>query len=76
MIFKQYKEGSCDIEFSDEEIKIIQENKALHLSDEFLRHFGNHLMKIVTDWQINFDPSIKQLMTQPDQEILSNTPKK
>ena len=47
MKFIQKKDGSCDICFTEEEIKIITENKKLHLSDEGLRHFGNILMKIV-----------------------------
>lgn len=38
MIFKQYENGSCDIVFSEEEIKAISENKKIHLSDESLRH--------------------------------------
>lgn len=54
MIFKQYEDGSCDIEFSENEIKIINEKQKLHLSDENLKHFGNTLVKIVMDWQLKF----------------------
>jgi hypothetical protein len=45
MKFKQYENGSCDIEFSKEEIKIIFKKKSIHLSDEALRHFGNTFSK-------------------------------
>lgn len=76
MIFKQYKNGSCDIVFSDEERKIINEKQVLHLSDESLRHFGNYLMKIVTDWNVNFNPDLQNLKTQENQEIIPNLDKK
>jgi hypothetical protein len=58
MIFKQYENGSCDIEFSEEEINILIKNKKLHLSDENLRHFGNNLVKIVMDWQLKFKKDV------------------
>jgi len=58
MIFKQYENGSCDIEFSEEEINILLKNKKLHLSDETLKHFGNHLVKMVMDWQLKFKEEI------------------
>jgi hypothetical protein len=69
MIFKQYNNGSCDIIFLDEEVKIIKEKQILHLSDEALRHFGNHLVKIVAEWQLNFNESIYKLNTKEDTEV-------
>jgi hypothetical protein len=69
MIFKQYENGSCDIEFSEEEIKIINNKKKLHLSDEYLKHFGNTLIKIVIDWQIKFKENLKNTQTYTDTEI-------
>jgi hypothetical protein len=69
MQFKQYNDGSCDIEFSKEEITIvIQENK-LHLSAENLRHFGNNLVKIVADWQLKFNEDISNKPTYTDTKI-------
>ena len=41
MKFKQYENGSCDIEFSWKERLILLKKGKLHLSDEYLRHFGN-----------------------------------
>ena len=47
MKFNQYREdGSCDLEFNEEEIKIISNKKKIHFSAEALNLFGNCLMKI------------------------------
>lgn len=54
MIFRQFKDGSCDIEFTWKERWILFRKGKLHLSDESLRHFGNNLMHILYDWQLNF----------------------
>ena len=40
MKFKQYENGSCDIEFSVKERWLILKKGKIHLSDEALRHFG------------------------------------
>jgi hypothetical protein len=69
MIFKQYENGSCDIEFSKEEINIINKNKKLHLSDENLKHFGNHLVKVVMDWQLKFNEDVANKQTFTDTKI-------
>ena len=58
MIFKQYRNGSCDIEFSKEEINIIKKKKQLHLPPETLKHFSNTLIRIVGDWHAYFDESV------------------
>ena len=63
MIFKQYENGSCDIEFSKEEINILVKKGKLHLSDETLKHFGNNIIKIVADWQIQFKKEIADKQT-------------
>ena len=63
MKFKQYKNGSCDIEFSLKERWIIIKKGKIHLSDEMLRHFGNNLVKIVMDWQSNFKEDIANKQT-------------
>ena len=69
MIFKQYDDGSCDIEFSNEEIKIINENKKLHLSNESLKHFGNNLVQIVAEWHKKFSENLKKQLTYKETEI-------
>jgi hypothetical protein len=63
MIFKQYEDGSCDIEFSKEELNIIFKKEKLHLSAENLRHFGNNLVKIVSDWNTKFNENLQNKNT-------------
>jgi hypothetical protein len=69
MKFKQYEDGSCDIEFSWKERIIIFKKGKLHLSDENLRHFGNNLIKIVADWQLKFKEDIINKQTFTDTKI-------
>jgi hypothetical protein len=75
MIFKQYENGSCDIIFSKEEIEIINKKECIHLNSEALKHFGNHLMNIVVQWQIKFDDKLKNVMTFEDTEIVPDLKK-
>jgi len=70
MEFRQYKDGSCDLVFTDEELKIINKNKKVHLSDTFLRHFGNNLVKIVADWNSNFNKELQNLQTKANEDIV------
>jgi hypothetical protein len=69
MKFKQYDDGSCDIEFSWKERLILFKKGKLYLSDEDLRHFGNVLVKIVSDWQIKFKEDIANKQTFIDTKI-------
>ena len=69
MIFKQYENGSCDIEFSKEEIKIINEKEKIHLSDETLRHFGNNLIRMVSEWNLKFKKEIQEKKTYTNTKI-------
>ena len=76
MIFKQYENGSCDIVFSKEEIETINKKECIHLNDEALKHFGNHLINIVFQWQMKFDKKINTLLTHKDTEIVPDFNKK
>jgi hypothetical protein len=69
MKFKQYKNGSCDIEFSLKERFLILKKGKIHLSDEMLKHFGNHLVRIVMDWQLNFKEDVANKQTFTDTKI-------
>jgi hypothetical protein len=69
MIFKQYEDGSCDIEFSQNEIKILNEKGKLHFSDENLKHFGNNLVKMVMDWQLKFKENVANKQTFKETKI-------
>ena len=69
MIFKQYDNGSCDIQFSwKERITILKKGK-LHLSDENLKHFGNNLVKMVMDWQTKFNEDVANKTTFKNTKI-------
>jgi|TARA_R110000744_G_scaffold101777_1_gene196116 hypothetical protein len=63
------KDGSCDIVFEEHEIKIINDNKKLHLSPETLKHFGNVMAKIIMEWNFNFNDEIKAMQTRENTEI-------
>ena len=69
MKFKQYENGSCDIEFSFKEKLLILRKGKIHLSDEMLKHFGNTLVKIVMDWQLKFNEEVADKITFPDSKI-------
>tara|TARA_R110000823_G_scaffold315087_1_gene445702 strand:+ start:3354 stop:3575 length:222 start_codon:yes stop_codon:yes gene_type:complete len=73
MKFKQFEDGSCDIEFNDQEIEYISKNKKLHLTSVFFKHFSNYLFKIIVDWQEKFPEKVKTLATEEEQEINSDT---
>jgi len=69
MKFKQYKNGSCDIEFSWKERLTLLRKGKLHLSDEALRHFGNRLVQMVADWNLNFNEELKNKNTYNSDKI-------
>jgi|TARA_R110002020_G_C15903524_1_gene741218 hypothetical protein len=75
MNFKQHEDGSCDWIFSDEEIKIINKNKKLILEAESLKHIGNTLVKIVSDWHQNFNSEIKGKYTYENTKVKGKAPK-
>ena len=63
MKFKQYPNGSCDIEFSWKERFLLFKKGKLHLSDENLKHFGNNLVKVVMEWQLKFNEKTQNIQT-------------
>lgn len=69
MNFKQNKDGSGEIIFSKEEINIIKKNKKLILTPISLRHFGNVLVRMVTDWNLNFSKEVSNLQTEHDSKV-------
>ena len=69
MKFKQYENGSCDIEFSWKERFILFTKGKLHFSDENLRHFGNNLVRMVSDWNLKFKEDIANKQTFEDTKI-------
>jgi hypothetical protein len=69
MKFKQYDNGSCDIEFSVKERWLILKKGKIHLSDEALRHFGNNLVKMVSEWNLKFNEEVKNKITYDNTKI-------
>jgi hypothetical protein len=69
MKFKQHENGSCDIEFSLKERWIILKKGKIHLSDEALRHFGNKLVQMVSEWNLKFNKELQNKMTFDDTKI-------
>jgi hypothetical protein len=69
MKFKQYENGSCDIEFSWKERLLLFKRGKLHLSDENLKHFGNNLVKMVMDWQLKFNEDVASKITFKETKI-------
>jgi len=69
MIFKQYENGSCDIEFSLKERWIILKKGKIHLTDEALRHFGNKLVQMVAEWNFKFNEELKNKQTFNNSKI-------
>jgi len=69
MKFKQYENGSCDVEFSLKERWIILKKGKIHLTDEALRHFGNKLVQMVAEWNLKFNEEIKNKQTFNNSKI-------
>jgi hypothetical protein len=69
MKFNQKKDGSCDMIFSWKEIFIILRKRKLTFTPEGLRHFGNVLVKIVSDWNIRFNTELKNKSTTDKDKI-------
>jgi len=75
MVFNQKEDGSCDIEFTEQELKIIAKHKKIFLPAEGLRHFGNALVKMVADWNMHFNKDVKELLTDSKTVVEGQEPK-
>lgn len=64
------KDGSCEMDFSEEEIKTIIKNKKLYFTPEALKNFGNVLMKIVVDWNANFNSDLQKKLNTGEEAPL------
>lgn len=65
----QKPDGSCDIVFNWKERILLFRRGKLYLKPEALRHFGNTLMKIVIEWNQNFDKSTSLIQSFNDSKI-------
>jgi hypothetical protein len=71
MIFKQYENGSCDLEFTWKERLILFRKGKIHFSGESFKNFSNTLMKMTMDWSLRFDENIKKNLTNPDKDKIN-----
>jgi len=69
MKFKQFDNGSCDIEFSWKERFILFKKGKLHFSDSDFKHFSTNLFKMLVMWQSKFNDDIKNQVTFDDTKI-------
>jgi len=70
-IIQNKKDGSADIVFSWKEIWTLLKKRKLHLSAEGLKHLGNHLIHIVSEFQMFFDKETQNKLTNEDTNIKS-----
>jgi|TARA_B100000900_G_C20153331_1_gene542780 hypothetical protein len=64
MKFFQKEDGSCDIVFSQEEIKTLNETKKISFTAEGLRIFSNDLMRMIVEFNNRFDEEVKNKTNQ------------
>lgn len=64
MIFKQSKNGDCDIIFNEKEINILNKRKKITLSAHNFRDFSNNLIKVIAEFHQNLPEEEKERMTQ------------
>jgi hypothetical protein len=70
-IIQNKEDGSADIVFSWKEIWTLIKKRKLHLSADGLRHLGNHLIHIVSEFQMYFDEKTQNKTTNKDTDIKS-----
>ena len=58
--------GEAEMIFEDKEIEIIKKNKKLIFTPEYLKIFGDCLMKIIIDWNSNFNSDLQKKLTQEE----------
>jgi hypothetical protein len=73
---RQKEDGSGEILFSEEEIKIITKEKKLVLTTIFLKHFINLFMSVFFEYQRKFDEKTKNITTPLNTIIETSKPKK
>ena len=72
MEFRQYKDGSAHIVFSwKERLTLFFKGKIFFKSEDF-RNFGNNLIHLVGQWNMNFNSDVKNLSTKDNKVKTSN----
>lgn len=69
MIFRQLENGKVELLFNlRERIKLLFTGKLI-ITDIGSRHFGNHLVKAVIEWQHKFDPKFSKYQTTENDPV-------
>jgi hypothetical protein len=68
-IIKDLNKKEVYLTFSEKEIEIITQKRKLIFTEEGVRHFGNHLVKIVADLNTTLSEEVKQKDTKEQTEI-------
>jgi len=70
MQFIQKKlDGSLRIKFSWRERFLLFFKGSLYLDSIGLRHFSNHLVKIISEWNLNFNEDVKNTLTTEEDSV-------
>ena len=68
-IIKDLENKEVYLTFSEKEVEIISEKRKLIFTEEGVRHFGNHLVKIVADLNTDLSEEIKRKDTKEQTKI-------
>ncbi len=72
MKFKQYDDGSCDIEYTwKERLRILLKGKMFFNSESF-KHVVNNFAKIIFEWQANFLEKDKDIISHQNKDKTSD----
>tara|TARA_R110002051_G_scaffold171308_1_gene241797 strand:- start:41 stop:268 length:228 start_codon:yes stop_codon:yes gene_type:complete len=72
MIFNNVSNTEVHLEFTDDEIKILNKHKRLIFEDKYLKTFINDLGRVVNLLQVNMykaNPELANTMTEPNTPI-------
>ena len=72
MIFRDISGTEVHLEFTDDEIKVLNKHKKLILEDKHLKTFINDLGRVVNLLQVNMykaNPELANTMTEPNTPI-------
>lgn len=66
MKFIQKQDGSCDLTFSETEIKTLNETKKISFTAEGLKYFSNDLVRMVVQFNELFSKDIQKKTNSDD----------
>jgi hypothetical protein len=75
MEFRQYEDGSADIVFSWKERFTLFFKGKIFFKAVDLKHFGNNLIHLVSQWNMKFNDKVQRLDTKSEKVKSSNATK-